>query len=810
MDFLFFTLPMAPSLEKIRFPCSNENNLSTPGAGELVVRRLRRRAAVLVALLAVTGLGVSSAAYASGQQVQAIGTDDITAEDLAEALVGGDGVSITSVVFSGDPLQAGLFSGFNEPFGIDQGVVLSTGSVVNTEREVDGGTETVRSSILGPNDFTSDPSAGVSTGFGRPGDEDLDVLLAEIEGDVDFCRVDGVDDSEENGSQEESGDVDLDCSRTFDAVSLTITFVPAGSRITIDYVFGSAEYNFFADGGYNDIFGFFVNGTNRALIADQDEEVGLVPVSVLTVNKTRNSNLYIDNDRNNAMECAVAETPDGDGNLFCPGEFVITDPTGDDVPTFNTALNGFTTVLRMEADVNPNQPNTIKLAIADVQDGILDSAVMIQGGSFSIQEGFEVPPPTNSPGPQNDSPRRDSTSSSPPVEEVIVPISPTPALPAPAPPNASAPGNTSTTLSPPAAEVEPVEAENEPVEELAGPPPANTPTVETRKLLQGSLPNLFDFTLLNLFAALAVGIVLVLLVGLPARLVGASLDSSWHLLPFAKWAERRRKRAPENTRKFRTAVQFGVIAVLAALISGLTDITRVASLGGYLQSVMMWLAGFLLLSIGGSLVMILFAKKMYPGSRSAFDYHPATLSILAVSVAVSMMLGFDPPVVFGLVFGLTFGFELASRKPGVLETVGTVYVLLAGVGAWLVYSGAVSLGVANTALIPQVASAVAIGAISGLPISLLPLKLMEGFEINRLSKVLSWGLFFAALTAFALLASSPGEPVWQRVENPFFWTVVYVGFVLFALVVWIGLRVFVKRVEGRKPVTRSTPESANQ
>ena len=805
MLFLFPAILMAPSLEKIRFPCSNENNLSTPGAGELVVGRLRRRAAVLVALLAITGLGVSSAAYASGQQVQAIATDDITAEDLAEALVGGDGVSITSVVFSGDPLQAGLFSGFNDPFGIDQGVVLSTGSVVTTERLVDGETVLFRSSILGPNEFNNFESDGVSTSFfteDSNGDADLDELLREIEvgGPEDPCRL-----------APDGAGPNPDCERTFDAVSLTISFVPAGSRISLRYVFGSAEYNFYIDQGFNDIFGFFVNGENRAVIEDEDPDVGLVPVSVLTVNTGRNSDLYRDNDRNNAQNCVLfIPDPEGEeGDEVC-SEFQIVDPPSGSVPNFNTALNGFTTVLTLEADVIPNQPNTIKLAIADVQDSVLDSAVMIEAGSFTIQEGFEVPPTTNPPGPQNDSPRQDSTSSSPPVEEVIVPIAPTPAPPPQAPQNASAPENTSSTLSPPAAGVELVEADNEPVEELAGPPPANAETVEARKLLQGSVPNLFDFTLLNLFAALAVGIVLVLLVGLPARLVGASLDSSWHLLPFAKWAERRRKRAPQNTRKFRTAVQFGVIAVLAALISGLTDINRVDSLGGYLQSVMMWLSGFLLLSIGGSLVMILFAKKMYPGSRSAFDYHPATLSILAVSVAVSMMLGFDPPVVFGLVFGLTFGFELATRKPGVLETVGTVYVLLAGVGAWLVYSGAVSLGVANTALIPQVASAIAIGAISGLPISLLPLKLMEGFEINRLSKALSWGLFFAALTAFALLASSPGEPVWQRVENPLFWTVVYIGFVLFALVVWIGLRVFVKRVEGRKPVTRSTPESANQ
>src|SRR5699024_7074390 len=49
----------------------------------------------------------------------------------------------------------------------------------------------------------------------------------------------------------------------------------------------------------------------------------------------------------------------------------------------NTGLNGLTTVLGFEAPVNAGEVTTLKLAIADVQDSIFDSAVMIQAGSFS-------------------------------------------------------------------------------------------------------------------------------------------------------------------------------------------------------------------------------------------------------------------------------------------------------------------------------------------------------------------------------------------------------------------------------------------
>jgi len=217
----------------------------------------------------------------------------LTASDLAQALAGA-GVSVSNAVFTGAERAGGLFQNGAGPIGIGSGVVLSSGDIRRA---------------IGPNEETSTTAIN-----GTPGDPQLDALGGNT---------------------------------TFDAAALTFDFVPQESRITFKYVFSSDEYNEFVQAGKNDVFAFYVNGTNCALVPGTQD-----PVSIDTINNTKNSAFFRNNDRQ-----------DGSAPL-------------------DTEMDGLTTVLTCSADVNPGVPNTLRLAIADGGDGAFDSNVFLQRESL--------------------------------------------------------------------------------------------------------------------------------------------------------------------------------------------------------------------------------------------------------------------------------------------------------------------------------------------------------------------------------------------------------------------------------------------
>ncbi len=172
----------------------------------------------------------------------AIETKDLTvlkAEDLG-TLLAGAGIQITNVKFTGATNAAGSFTGgVAAGLGIESGVILSSGALVN---------------VVGPND-----SSGASTSLGKPGDADLDKLIAP--------------------------------NSTNDATILEFDFIAQSPNFAIQYVFGSEEYKEYVGSSYNDVFGFFLDGQNIAFVADSATEL----VSINSINHIDNTNYYIDN-----------------------------------------------------------------------------------------------------------------------------------------------------------------------------------------------------------------------------------------------------------------------------------------------------------------------------------------------------------------------------------------------------------------------------------------------------------------------------------------------------------------------------------
>jgi hypothetical protein len=235
---------------------------------------------------------------------------------LANALVG-SGVAISNVAMVGGDTQQGTFSGATGAIGIDSGVILTSGDATLA---------------VGPNN--SDGATGI-TGTGS--DSNLDALIPGYS--------------------------------TFDKNVLEFDFTTDSGNLFFSYVFASEEYNEYVNSSFNDVFGFFVDGLNIALIPGTS-----TPVAINNVN--------CDNPYNAAagVNCALYNNND----------------LSDGGPLFNIQYDGFTDVFTASIlGLTPGSTHHMKLAIADAGDDVLDSAVFLKGGSFSDTEDNGVPEPAS-------------------------------------------------------------------------------------------------------------------------------------------------------------------------------------------------------------------------------------------------------------------------------------------------------------------------------------------------------------------------------------------------------------------------------
>ena len=266
----------------------------------------------LALVVALTAAGRMAEA-ASGITVN--GTLARPARDLALSIAG-CGVRVADIRYTGAVDAAGTFNSVNTgTIGFNSGLVLTTGSIVN---------------IPGPNRA---PGAGADNML--PGDPDLDALLPSCPN----CK-------------------------THDATVLEFDFVPDGGTIYFDCVFASEHYNEFVGSPANDVFGFFLNGKNVAVLP------GNIPVSINTVNA------------GNRPCCSSGTTYQNDSLYICNTAGSCTYYRWSSTRFEDLEMDGLTIVLSVTAPVVPNEYNHIRFAIADAGDAICDSAVFIRAGSF--------------------------------------------------------------------------------------------------------------------------------------------------------------------------------------------------------------------------------------------------------------------------------------------------------------------------------------------------------------------------------------------------------------------------------------------
>ena len=207
-----------------------------------------------------------------------------SAAQMADAMFG-SGITVLNASYTGAKDASGIYSDgdtvASEITPSDTGVILSTGNVTDVTNS-SGDVNT---------------SSRTTTRHGEAGDSDL---------------------------------TDLAGMQTYDAAVFEANFIPAGSTLTMQFVFSSEEYLEYVNKGFNDAVGVWVNGEQAELT------IGSGDISIDNINDGSNQDLYVDNNQH------------------------------DD--TYNTEMDGFTITLTLTAPVKPGQVNSIKIGIADAGD----------------------------------------------------------------------------------------------------------------------------------------------------------------------------------------------------------------------------------------------------------------------------------------------------------------------------------------------------------------------------------------------------------------------------------------------------------
>lgn len=254
----------------------------------------------------------------------------ITPENLISNVFLGDGVTVLGIQYDGDDRAVGLFTNGEDEVGMNRGIVMTTGRAVTQGADVGvnspGGTQAAEGTT--------------STVF----DQDLADLA--------------------------DGNPNIN-----DVSRYTITFIPTSDTLRFTYAFGSEEYPEYACSQFNDIFGFFISGPGiNGPFSDNAENIALIPGTDLPV-RINNVNAGVVGANGTIGNC----TPPA-GSLDYSG-FYNDNLNSNALPVYD----GFTEVFIAEAIVMPCSTYTIKLAIADINDGSHDSGVFLEAKSFGTE-----------------------------------------------------------------------------------------------------------------------------------------------------------------------------------------------------------------------------------------------------------------------------------------------------------------------------------------------------------------------------------------------------------------------------------------
>jgi hypothetical protein len=300
-------------------------------------------------------------------------------------------------------------------------------------------------------------------------------------------------------------------------------------------------------------------------------------------------------------------------------------------------------------------------------------------------------------------------------------------------------------------------------------------------------------TLHNALWAAAITVVLVLLVAFPTHLFNTATEHGADRI--RDWWSKRGRPRPEKSASSKVVDYRGWPlaaggVLLASLISSFVDPTfgfNASSVRVYLSI----LTSFLLDAVAGWFLLIYLVRRVSPHATATFRFAPATLLVVAAAVVFTRLTGFAPGIIFGLVAGVAFGAVLATAEKARVALVGLGYSFVVAVIGWIGYS--IVSGVAGAhpsagvVFLQETLSSMAIGGIAALPIALVPLRGLAGYDVFTWNRWAWGGAYGIGLLGFFVVLM-PLPFSWTGVHiNLIVWIGVYIAYALAAAIAWLVL-----------------------
>lgn len=256
-----------------------------------------------------------------------------------EALIdffSGAGIEIKGIKYKGVQKAIGKFSNADSIFDMHDGLVLSTGNVLDIPGENLSGSRSTKNRSKGHD------------------------LLTELCG-----------------------------AETMDAAVIEIQFVPKSKYISFNYVFGSEEYPEYVKSSFNDVFAFYLTTPKK-----KKHNIAVIPdsrsrIAINSVNQYRQSQYFVNNYRLpfplDAERSDTVKHVENGLLYYAVTSYKIASAVNQN-PKIPVEFDGYTRLIQAKSEVVPGKLHTLELCIADATDRIYDSGVLLETGSFQSHE----------------------------------------------------------------------------------------------------------------------------------------------------------------------------------------------------------------------------------------------------------------------------------------------------------------------------------------------------------------------------------------------------------------------------------------